>query len=205
MLPRDKGVIIQVGSALAHRSLPLQAAYCGAKHAMMGFTESLWSELLHDGSRVRVTVVQLPAVNTPQFEWAKTRMPKQPQPVPPIYQPEVIADAIVWVADHSRREVSVGFSTVKAILGEKAIPKLLDHYLAWTAYPGQQTDEPVDPNRPNNLFESVPGDYGSRGRFDRRARGSSAQFWLNKNRGWVTLAGVGAFAGLVWSQSRRAA
>lgn len=154
---------------------------------------------------VQVTVVQLPAVNTPQFEWAKTRMPRHPQPVPPIYQPEVIADAIVWAANHHRREVSVGFPTVKAILGEKAIPKLLDHYLAWTAYKGQQTDEPVDPNRPNNLFEPVPGDYGAHGRFDRRARTSSTQFWLNKNRGWLALAGVGAVAGLVWSQARRAA
>jgi NADP-dependent 3-hydroxy acid dehydrogenase YdfG len=130
MLPRDRGMIIQVGSALAYRAIPLQSAYCGEKHAIQGFTESLRSELIHDGSKVRVTIVQLPAVNTPQFSWIKSRMPRHPQPVPPIYQPEVIARAIVWAADHDRRELSVGVSTVKAIVGDKFIPGTLDHYLA---------------------------------------------------------------------------
>lgn len=130
MLPRDQGVIIQVGSALAYRAIPLQSAYCGAKHAIQGFTESLRSELIHDGSKVRVTIVQLPAVNTLQFSWIKSRMPRHPQPVPPIYQPEVIARAIVWAAEHNRRELTVGVSTLKAIMGDKFIPGTLDHYLA---------------------------------------------------------------------------
>lgn len=198
MLPRDRGIIIHVGSALAYRSIPLQSAYCGAKHAIQGFTESLRSELIHDGSRVRVTIVQLPAVNTPQFHWIKTRMPRHPQPVPPIYQPEVIARAIVWSADHDRRELTVGVSAVKAIIGDKFIPGLLDHYLAWIGYDAQQTNEPVDPNRPNNLYESVPGDYGAHGEFDRQARRMSVQLWVNMYRGWLGLVGVGLLAAFGW-------
>lgn len=198
MLPRDRGVIIQVGSALSYRSIPLQSAYCGAKHAIRGFTESLRSELIHDGSRVRVTIVLLPAVNTPQFNWIKTRLPRHPQPVPPIYQPEVIARAIVWSADHDRRELTVGVSAVKAIIGEKFIPGTLDHYLAWIGYNAQQTDQPVDPNRPNNLYESVPGDYGAHGDFDRQARRVSVQLWLNMYRGWLALAGAGLMAAVGW-------
>ena len=205
MLPRDKGVIIHVGSALAYRSIPLQAAYCGAKHAIQGFTESLRSELIHDGSRVRVTIVQLPAVNTPQFSWIKSRMPRHPQPVPPIYQPEVIADAIVWAAHHDRRELSVGFPTVKAILGDKFIPGLLDHYLAKIGYDSQQTNQPIDPNRPNNLYDPLPGDYGAHGEFDDGARRSSVQLWVNMNRGWLALAGLGFLAAYAWGQRERAA
>ncbi|MBA2252578.1 MAG: SDR family oxidoreductase [Nitrospirales bacterium] len=203
MLPRDRGVIIQVGSALAYRAIPLQSAYCGAKHAVQGFTESLRSELIHDGSKVRVTIVQLPAVNTPQFSWIKSRMPRHPQPVPPIYQPEVIARAIVWAADHNRRELSVGMSTVKAIVGDKFIPGALDHYLAWIGYEAQQTDEPVDPRRPNNLFCPVPGDFAAHGKFSRRAKTASLQLWINMYRGWLALFGTGLTAVFLWRKARR--
>ena len=198
MLPRDRGIIIHVGSALAYRSIPLQSAYCGAKHAIQGFTESLRSELIHDGSHVRVTIVQLPAVNTPQFNWIKTRMPRHPQPVPPIYQPEVIARAIVWSADHNRRELTVGVSAVKAIIGDKFIPGALDHYLAWIGYNAQQTNEPINPNRPNNLYDAVPGDYGAHGEFDWQAWNVSVQLWLNMYRGWLALFSVGIAAALGW-------
>ncbi len=196
MQPRNRGVIVQVGSALAYRAIPLQSAYCGAKHAVQGFTESLRSELIHDGSRVHLTSVQLPAVNTPQFSWIKTRMPRHPQPVPPIYQPEMIARAIYWAAHHRRREVSVGWPTVQAIVGDKFIPGLLDHYLAWTGYDAQQTDQPISPDRADNLFDPLPGDYGARGIFSRNARTTSLQFWANRQRGWLALAGLG-LAGLV--------
>ncbi|WP_447980028.1 SDR family oxidoreductase [Candidatus Nitrospira bockiana] len=202
MLPRDRGVIVNVGSALAYRSIPLQSAYCGAKHAIQGFTESLRSELIHDGSRVHVTNVQLPAVNTPQFGWIRTRMPRHPQPVPPIYQPEVIAEAIVWAAHHRRRELTVGWPAVKAILGDKFIPGILDHYLAWKGYSAQQTEEPVDPDRPDNLFETVPGQFGAHGKFDRAARTSSVQLWMNMHRGMLALLGVG-LAAVAWSMRAR--
>lgn len=191
---RNRGVIVQVGSALAYRAIPLQSAYCGAKHAVQGFTEALRSELIHDGSRIHLTTVQLPAVNTPQFDWIKSRMPHHPQPVPPIYQPEVIARAIYWAAHHRRREVSVGWPTVQAILGDKFIPGLLDRYLARVGYKAQQTGEPVAPHRADNLFESVPGDYGAHGSFDQGARRWSIQFWANRQRAWLTLAGFGLVA-----------
>lgn len=190
MVPRDHGVIVQIGSALSYRSIPLQSAYCGAKHAIRGFTESLRSELIHDGSRVSLTTVHLPAVNTPQFSWIKTRMPRHPQPVPPIFQPEVIARSVYWVAHHPRREFTIGLSAVQAILGEKLIPGLLDHYLAAVAYEAQQTQEPVDADRSNNLYDPLPGDYGARGRFDDRAADYSVQAWLNRYRGWLVLAGA---------------
>jgi NAD(P)-dependent dehydrogenase (short-subunit alcohol dehydrogenase family) len=202
MLPRDQGVIIQVGSALAYRSIPLQSAYCGAKHAVRGFTESLRCELIHDGSRVRVTMVQLPAVNTPQFGWVKSRLPRHPQPVPPIYQPEVIARAIVWLSRNDRRELYVGGSTVQAIVGEKCIPGALDHYLAEIGYAAQQTSEPVDPNRPNNLWTPVEGDHGAHGCFDHRATDHSWQLWATMNRGWLGVACLGAL-GLAWRSLRR--
>lgn len=194
MRPRNRGVIVQVGSALAYRSIPLQSAYCGAKHAVQGFVDSVRSELIHDGSHVHITTVQLPAVNTPQFSWIKSRMPRHPQPVPPIYQPEVIARAIRWAAHHRRREVCVGWPTVKAIMGNKFIPGLLDHYLAWIGYGAQQTDQPIDPARPNNLFAPLPGDYGAHGRFDAGAREASLQFWLNRHRAWLGAAAVGMAA-----------
>src|SRR5688572_26863418 len=182
MLPRDRGVIVQVGSALAYRGIPLQSAYCAAKHAVQGFCDSLRSELLHDGSHVTVTMVRLPALNTPQFDWVKSRLPKRAQPVPPIFQPEVAARAIVWAAEQRRREVYVGMPTVKAIVGDKVAPGLLDRILAGMGYDAQQTDEPADPSRPHNLWEPVPGDHGAHGRFDTRARSGSAQVWATQHR-----------------------
>jgi len=199
MLPRDRGVIVQVGSALAYRSIPLQSAYCGAKHAVQGFTDSLRSELIHDGSHVHLTTVQLPAVNTPQFSWIKSRMPRHPQPVPPIFQPEVIARAIYWAAHNRRRELWVGWPTMKAILGSKIIPGLLDRYLARVGYESQQTDLPIDTGRPNNLYDPLPGDYGARGRFDAAAHEFSFQLWANQRRAWLAVAGFG-FAGLLLGQ-----
>lgn len=202
MLPRDRGVIVQVGSALAHRAIPLQSAYCAAKHAIQGFTESLWSELFHDGSRVRVSMVHLPAVNTPQFSWIRNKMLDHPQPVPPIFQPEVVARAVVWAAYHDRREVWVGWPTVRAILGDKAIPKLLDRYLARVGYTAQQTkDLPFAPTRPDNLYKPPPGDPGAHGAFDDRSLDWSWQVWVNLNRGWLALAGLGLLTG--WTLARR--
>ena len=152
MLPRDRGMIVQVGSALANRSIPLQSAYCAAKHAIAGFTDSLRCELIHDKSNVGVTMVQMPALNTPQFGWVKSRLRHKAQPVPPIFQPEIGAKAIYWAAHHSRREIYVGWSTVEAIIGNKLVPSLLDRYLGKTGFASQQTSEPEDPNRPNNLW-----------------------------------------------------
>ena len=175
MLPRDRGTIVQVSSALAYRSIPLQAAYCGAKHAIEGFNDSLRCELLHGRSGVRVTSVQLPALNTPQFEWVRTRLPGHPQPVPPIYQPEVAADAIVWAASHAPRDLKVGISTVFAIYANRLAPGLLDRYLAMTGYESQQLEEPVETTRPDNLFEPVGRGYGAHGRFDELAHARSWQ------------------------------
>jgi NAD(P)-dependent dehydrogenase (short-subunit alcohol dehydrogenase family) len=196
MLPRDRGCIVQVGSALAYRSIPLQAPYCGAKHAIRGFTDSVRCELLHDRSNVHITMVHLPGLNTPQFSWCKTRLPRHPQPVPPIFEPEVAAEGIVWAAHHKRREVLVGGSTVEAVQGNKIAPGILDHYLARTAYDGQQTKQPVSPDRPSNLFEPVPGDHGAHGVFDSKARPESRQLWATTHRSWLALAsaGVAGFA-----------
>jgi short-subunit dehydrogenase len=182
MKPRNSGVIVQVGSALAYRGIPLQAAYCGAKHALQGFLESVRTELMHDGSNVRVTMVQLPALNTPQFTWSRAKMPHQPQPVPPIFEPEVAADAIVFAADHPRREVMVGWPTVKAILGNAVAPGLADRYLAENGYQAQQTDVPLEHERLGNLFEPVDGDRGTHGPFDDRAKQFSLQLWATKHR-----------------------
>ncbi|MGH9395493.1 MAG: SDR family oxidoreductase [Terriglobia bacterium] len=201
MIPRDKGCIVQVGSALAYRSIPLQAPYCGAKHAIAGFTDTVRTELIHNKRNIHVTMVQMPALNTPQFNWCKTRLPRHPQPVPPIFQPEVAAEAIVWAAHHRRREVYVGLPTVEAIEGNKIAPGWLDHYLARTCYDGQQTDQPVDPNRPNNLFEPVAGDPGAHGNFDSVAHECSQQFWATTHRGWLVLAGIG-IAGAAWAALR---
>ena len=197
MVPRDHGTVVQVGSALAYRSIPLQSAYCGAKAAIRAFTDSLRTELLHARSNVHLTMVHLPALNTPQFDWCKSRLPKQPQPVPPIYQPEIAADAIYWAAQHKRREVWVGESTVKAILANKVAPGLLDRYLAKTGYESQQTGQPVAPDRPNNLFEPLAGDHGAHGRFDARARQHSPQLFLDTHRALLTWLALGA--GLAWS------
>jgi NAD(P)-dependent dehydrogenase (short-subunit alcohol dehydrogenase family) len=195
MLPRDRGVIVQVGSALAYRGIPLQSAYCAAKHAVQGFVDSLRSELIRDGSRVRVTMVQLPAMNTPQFSWVKSRLPRKPQPVPPIYQPEVGAEAILFAAHNDRREMYVGYPTVEAIVGDKIAPGFADWYLARNGYDAQQTDEPVEPDRRDNLWEPVPGDHGTHGTFGDRASASSPQLWASMNRNWLALAGAG-LAGL---------
>jgi NADP-dependent 3-hydroxy acid dehydrogenase YdfG len=203
MVPRDRGVIVQIGSALAYRSIPLQSAYCGAKHAIQGFTDSLRSELIHDGSCVRLTIVQLPAVNTPQFSWIKTRMPRHPQPMPPIFQPEVIARSVYWVAHHPRREFTIGLAAVQAILGDKFVPGLLDHYLAAVGYDAQQTQSSVDPDRPNNLYDPLPGDYGARGQFDQRAAMYSVQAWGNRHRRWLVFAGVSLAALTTFFQKSR--
>jgi NAD(P)-dependent dehydrogenase (short-subunit alcohol dehydrogenase family) len=197
MKPRDRGSIVMVGSALAYRGIPLQSAYCGSKHAIKGFFESVRTELIHDGSGVRISIVELPAVNTPQFDQCRTRLPKQPQPVPPIYQPEIAADAIAWAARSGEREVYVGASTWKTIWGERIAPGIGDRYLAKNAYSGQQADEPVNGDRPDNLFAPVEGDRGARGRFDDGSRSRSPLLWLGKHRraiGAAALAGAGAVA-----------
>ena len=193
MCARDRGTIVQVGSALAYRGIPLQSAYCGAKHAVEGFTESLRTELLNEGSNVAVTMVQLPGLNTPQFETVRTRLPRHPRPVAPVYQPEVAAKAIVWAADHPRREIKVGASTAITVAGNKVLPGLGDWYLARTAVDGQQTQDPVNGDRPDNLFAPVPGDHGAHGRFDDEAKPRSAQLWLTTHKG-VLAAGAGVAA-----------
>jgi len=198
MLPRERGAIVQVGSALAYRSIPLQSAYCGAKAAIRGFTDSLRTELLHDGHKVHITMVQLPAVNTPQFDWCRTHIDHHPQPVPPIYDPSVPARAIVWAAHHRRRELYLGFPTLIAIEANKFIPGLLDRYLARTGFKSQQTSEVIDPNRRNNLFEPVHGDFGARGSFTSRSWDGSIEFWLSRNRtALAVLAGLALGYGLV--------
>ncbi len=183
MVPRDRGTVVQVGSALSYRAIPLQAPYCGAKFAIRGFTDSVRTELLHQGSRVWVTMVQLPAVNTPQFEWCLSKLPKHPQPVPPIYQPEVPADAVYYAAHHRRREIYVGASTVAVILGNKLLPALADRYLARTGFASQQIqDLPVRPDRPSNLFHPVEDMASTHGRFDDRAKPRSYQEWATTHR-----------------------
>jgi len=182
MLPRDRGTIVQVGTALAYRGIPLQSAYCAAKHALQGFMDSLRCEMLHDGSHVRVSMVHLPAMNTPHFSWAKSRMPRKAQPVPPIYQPEIGAEAVHWAAHHDRRELWVGMTTVAAILADRFAPAVLDRYLAASGYDSQQTDEPEPPDRPDNLWEPVPGDRGAHGSFGDRAITSSPQLWAATHR-----------------------
>jgi len=192
MQPRDRGTIVQVGSALAYRGIPLQSPYCGAKHAMKGFFESVRTELMHKGSNVHVTMVQLPAVNTPQFDRCRSKMPKKPMPVPPIYQPEVAADAVHWAAHARRRQVYVGAPTVYTILGNKVVPGFGDVYLAKTGVDAQQTDETVDAPREGNLFGPVGGDPGARGDFDRQAHPRSVQLWLVKHRGAAAIAALAA-------------
>jgi short-subunit dehydrogenase len=203
MLPRDRGVIVQVGSALAYRGIPLQSAYCGAKHGIHGFTESLRSELLHDKSAVHVTMVQMPALNTPQFDWVLSRLQNKPQPVPPIYQPEVAAEAIVWAARHRRPEVLVAGTTLATILANKAAPRLLDRYLAMSGYRSQQRAEPAERDRPSNLWEPVEGDHGAHGGFDQRAHPRSLQWWATTHRGWLALAAAGGAILATARMSRR--
>lgn len=195
---RKKGSIVFVGSALAYRGIPLQSAYCAAKHAVQGFYDSLRTELLHDKSPIKVSMVELPALNTTQFSFVKSRLPNKPRPMGAIYQPEVAADAIVYAAEHNRREMFVGFSSMKAILGNKIAPWYADHVLAKDGYKGQQTNEPEDPNRRDNLWEPIPGDHGSHGSFDAQAYDNSEQLWISKNRkyilGGLLAVGVGALA-----------
>jgi NAD(P)-dependent dehydrogenase (short-subunit alcohol dehydrogenase family) len=205
MLPRDRGSIIQVGSALAYRGIPLQAAYCGAKHAIQGFCDSLHAELIHDGSNVRLTMVQLPGINTPQFDWVKSHLPNRAKPIGKIFQPEVPAKAIVWAAHHDRREIYVGLPAAIAIAGNKIAPGLGDWYLGKTGYKGQQTDEPADPDRPHNLWEPVDAaqDHGAHGRFDQQAHTWSPQLWATTHRGWLALAGAGVAVAIRTAVQRR--
>lgn len=206
MVPRDRGVVVQVGSALAYRSIPLQAAYCGAKHAIRGFTDAVRCELLHEGSRVHLTAVHLPAIDTPQFDWALSRLPRRPRPVPPIYAPEVAARAIVWAAGQRRREVLLGWPTVKAVLGNKLAPGLLDRYLAHSTWDEQMTNQPRAADRPSNLRHTVEGLHSIRGSFSDVARDASWQFRADRHRvalaaAGIALAGAGAAA---WAVRRTA-
>jgi NAD(P)-dependent dehydrogenase (short-subunit alcohol dehydrogenase family) len=208
MRDRDRGAIVQVGSALAYRGIPLQSAYCGAKHAIQGFTESLRCELLHDRSDIHVTMVQLPAMNTPQFDWVLSRLPRQSQPVPPIYQPEVAADAVVFAADHpQRREYWVGSSTVATLIADKFAPGLLDRYLARKGFASQQTEQPRDPGMATDLWEPVDdadgADFGVHGRFDQQSRGRSVQLWASQHHRTLGAAAVGAAAALGAVMTRR--
>jgi NAD(P)-dependent dehydrogenase (short-subunit alcohol dehydrogenase family) len=205
MLPRNRGRIIQVGSALAYRSIPLQSAYCGAKHAIAGFTDSLRSELIHDGKDIHLTMVQLPAMNTPQFNWCRSKLPRHPQPVPPIYQPEVAADVIVWASHRQRREIFVGAPTVVAIEGNKIAPGFADKYLGRTGFDSQQTSEPAAPDRRDNLFEPVAADVGAHGIFDSEAREWAAEVWLMKHKRSAAIAGAAALGALTLALSRKRA
>jgi short-subunit dehydrogenase len=202
MLPRDRGVIVQVGSALAHRAIPLQATYCGAKHAIKGFTDALRTELIHDRSGVKVTMVELPGVNTPQFDQVETTLDRHPQPVPPIYQPELAARAVLWAADHPRRELYVGEPTPLVIWGGRLAPSLLDRYLARTNIKAQQTQEPIPKDRPSYLWEPIPGDRGAHGDFDDLAHERSIQYELATHRGLT--AGVTAAAAVAALLARHA-
>ena len=201
MEPRDRGTIVQVGSAMAYRSIPLQSAYCGSKHAVKGVTESVITELKAKKSNVHICMVELPGVNTPQFTWGRTKLPNQTQPVPPVYQPEVAADAIHWMAHRRRREMYVGVPTVYTILGQKVAPWIVDRYLAATGVDGQQTDQPLASEGHDNLFDHEPGDRGAHGPFDDMAYAGSIQMELSKRRVWawgglaaLALIGLGALA-----------
>ena len=203
MVPRDHGSLVQVCSAMSYRGIPLQSPYCGAKHACKGFTESVITELLHHQSKVQVSMIQLPGMNTTQFTWGRTKLPKQTMPVPPIYQPEVAADAIHYAAHHKRRQVYVGIPTVMNIIGERVAPWLLDRYLARSGYKSQMTDQDLDPQGHDNLFEPVDVDRGSHGPFDEKAHEISPQYELAKRRG-VVLAGAGAAAVVAGAAAARA-
>lgn len=205
MVPRGRGSIVLVGSALAYRGIPLQSAYCGAKHAIQGFHDSIRSELIHMKSDVHISMVQLPGVNTPQFDWIRTTMPKQPKPASPPYQPEIAAEAIHFAAHSRRKSVKLGWPTLQAIWGDRFASPMLDRYLAATGFSGQQDKEPVSPDRRDNLYEPVPGDHGAHGRFDAKARTHSTQLALTKHRRLVAfaLAGIGLIAGAVGWRGRR--
>jgi NAD(P)-dependent dehydrogenase (short-subunit alcohol dehydrogenase family) len=203
MRPRNRGTIVQVGSALAYRSIPLQSAYCGAKHAIVGFTDSVRGELIHDRIQVHLTVVQMPALNTPQFSWCKSNMPRKAQPVPPIFQPEVGAEAVYWAAHQRHREVFVGWPTVRAIWGQRLLPGALDHLAARMAWDGQMYDGEPDPDRPVNLYAPVPGHHGAHGTFDRCASSQSWELRLTMQASGVASAVASAVGGLVPRFRRR--
>jgi NAD(P)-dependent dehydrogenase (short-subunit alcohol dehydrogenase family) len=203
MKPRDRGTIVQVGSALAYRGIPLQSAYCAAKHAIQGFHDSLRCELIHDKSNVRVVMVNMPALNTPQFRWVRSRLPRKGQPVPPIFQPEIAAESIVWAAYSNRREINVASTTSAAIIGNNLFPGPLDHYLAKFGYESQMTDEQEDPRRPDNLWKPLPGDHGAHGVFDDRAIGRSIALELNKRRPWVVAGAALLLLGIFAGRRRR--
>ena len=199
MVARNRGSVVLVGSALAYRGIPLQSAYCGAKHAIQGFHDSIRAELIHAGSDVHVSMVQLPGVNTPQFDWIRTNMPMKPKPASPPYQPEVAARAIRWAAERRRKSLKLGWPALQAIWGDRFGSPLLDRYLARTGFAGQQDSEPVSPDRRDNLYEPVPGDHGAHGRFDSNARGFTSQFFVSRHRvalglGAVVAAGLGALS-----------
>ncbi|MBA8794086.1 NAD(P)-dependent dehydrogenase (short-subunit alcohol dehydrogenase family) [Friedmanniella endophytica] len=210
MMARDRGTIVQVGSALAYRGIPLQTAYCGSKHAIQGFNESLRCELLHEKSNVHTTMVQMPAVNTPQFSWVLSRLPDHAQPVPPIYQPEVAARAVVYAADHPRRrEYWVGASTVGTLLGDKFFPGLLDRYLGWKGFSSQQTGQPRDPDQPVNLWEPADGpdgrDFGAHGVFDDRSQSTAPQLWFSHHHKTLIAGGLALVAGVGTAVARKLA
>lgn len=190
MLPRNRGTIVQVGSALAYRSIPLQAAYCGAKSAIRGFTDSIRCELAHRKSDVRIAMAILPAVNTPQFSWCRSKLARKAQPVPPIYQPEVIARGVVWLAEHPRRELRIGWPTIKALMAQNFAPGFADWFLGRTGYASQQYDGVRAAGRPDNLEQPLPGDWGAHGDFDARSRSSSSQLWLSMHRGRAAAAAL---------------
>jgi short-subunit dehydrogenase len=203
MYPRNRGTIVQIGSALAYRAIPLQSPYCGAKHAIRGFTDSLRSELIHDRKKIYITMVQLPGMNTPQFSWCRAKLGRHPQPVPPIFQPEVCARAVVYAARHRRREYNVGWPTVKAIWGNKFVPGWLDHYLARFAWSGQMTGDDVTQGHLDNLFQPLPGDAGAHGIFDDRARSYSGQWWFTTHRSWFLIGAAVAGAALAGALGRK--
>lgn len=203
MRPRDSGVIIQIGSALGERSIPLQSAYCGSKAAIRGFTDSLRCELAHDKSHVKVSLLRLPAVNTPQFDVVRNRLPGSPRPVGTIYQPEVIARAAVHVSLHPARELWIGVNTIKAIIGQYFIPGLLDRYLGKMAWDGQMTKEPAAP-RADDVDQPLPGDRGAHGRFDEKAHRRSPELWARMHRRWLATLGLGAVALGTWRLVARA-
>jgi len=202
MRPRDRGTILQVGSALAYRSIPLQSPYCGAKHAIKGFTQSLRTELEHEHSKIHLVIVDMPGVNTPQFEWCKTTLSHHPKPTGTCYQPEVAGRAIYWAAHSRRAEICVGYPTLGAVLAEKFVPHLLDRYLARTGIAGQQSPEPIPADRPDNLWKPVPGPFAAHGSFDRGAWKVSPAFWAAKHRGWLWT-GAALGLGLIGLTKRR--
>jgi NAD(P)-dependent dehydrogenase (short-subunit alcohol dehydrogenase family) len=204
MRPRNQGMILQIGSALTYRSIPLQSAYCASKAAIRGFTDSLRCELAHEKSGIRVSMLQLPAVNTPQFDVVRSRLPRKPQPVPPIYQPEIIGEAAVRVSERPVRELWLGVSAIKAIVGQMLVPGYADRYLGRTGYASQQTDEPADKDRKDNVFTPLPGDRGAHGRFDDRSRPFSLEIWARLHVRELAAAAACAALGVAGARALRA-